>query len=171
MFNLVSTKFLNVIEQHSNGIMNCWLERMKSDPATAVFLNENMVFVKSKAQSMMENMFYWISNDISKEELGKIFSEEGRLMFCREIPLCEVVRAMETGRRTLIEYVESETSSESALHLHQMGEFNVRVTLFFDRAIYFIIRGYNDELRSRLFNSDTHQVEKGSIFFEEGFYN
>ena len=93
-------------------------------------------------------------------------------MFGRGIPLCEVTRAMNAGRRTLLQYTENGIIIESALQIHQMREFDKRVTLFFDRAQYYMIRGYIEEMRSRASSLNVLMRDNSDeVFFDDSFYN
>ncbi len=172
MVNLISEKILQLVEASAGEIMKKWIEGLYTDPMTASFLDENTGFVENKARVMLKNMIYWISNDISKEELGIICFNEGREMFGRGIPLCEVTRAMNAGRRTLLQYTENGIIIESALQIHQMREFDKRVTLFFDRAQYYMIRGYIEEMRSRASSLNVLMRDNSDeVFFDDSFYN
>jgi len=101
-----------------------------------------------------------------KEDVGKRYAAEGMELFRMRIPLCEVIRSMYLLRRTLWLFVVNESDFDSALQLHQMRELNDRVILFFDRAEYYVIRGYMEEMNRKikeLWNLKQEDTEK--IFF------
>jgi len=88
-----------------------------------------------------------------------------------KIPLCEIIRAMYVLRRTLWLFVQNESAFDSAFQLHQMREMSDRVILFFDRAEYYVIRGYMEELNrnmKELWSLTSEDTDK--IFFERSFY-
>ena len=164
-------KLANLIEKHSAEIVRRWLEAIQSDPATASFSKNNVAYVRSKAGDLLRHINQWIGYDASKQEIGKRYAVEGRDMFDMGVPLCEVIRAMYVLRRTLWQFVENESGFDSAFELKQMRELDERITRFFDRAEYYVIRGYMEEMNRkmkelwRLTSADTDK-----IFFERSFY-
>ncbi len=89
-----------------------------------------------------------------------------------DIPLCEGIRALTLLKRALWLFVVYESAFESALELNQMRELNDRVVLFFDRAEYYFIRGYIEEMNKSIkerWNLSDNDTEL--IFFKKSFYN
>jgi hypothetical protein len=169
---LISDKLVEVIEKHSKVIVKRWSNRLVADPTTSSYTQKNIGYVQSKAQALLEHLGKWVSYDTSKADVGKIYAKEGMDLFNMGIPLCEVIRALYTLRRTLWLFVENESLFESALQLHQMKELSDRVILFFDRAEYYAIRGYMEEMNRKMKKLWKLKAEDTSkIFFETSFYN
>jgi hypothetical protein len=172
MIHLISDKLVELVEKHCKVIIKRWTARLVSDPTTSSFSQKNIDFVETKAKTLLEHMGRWVSYDTSKEEIGKRYAEEGIELFKMNIPLCEAIRAMYTLRRTLWLFVENESLFDSAFQLHQMKELSDRVILFFDRAEYYIIRGYMEEMNRKM--KDLWKLkadDTNKIFFEKSFYN
>jgi len=171
MVHLISDKLVDLVANHSDDIVRRWTMRLLSDPATQSFTEKNTPYVEEKAKDALSNLGKWVSYDTTKEDVGKRYADEGIDMFNMEIPLCEVIRAMYVLRRTLWLFVENESAFDSAFQLHQMRELSDRVILFFDRAEFYIIRGYTEEMNRKikeLWNVSAEETEK--IFFNKSFY-
>ncbi len=172
MINLISNKLVEFVEKHSDVIIKDWVNRLTSGKAESTFTADNISFVRKKAEYILNNLNKWISYDTTKQEIGKRFAQEGRELFNRSIPLCEVFRSFILLRRVLWLLVVNESGFDSAYKLHQMRELNDRVILFFDRAYYYVTRGYMEEMNQKmkeLWNLTKEDTEK--VLFNESFYN
>jgi hypothetical protein len=167
--HLISDKLVELVEKHSDAIIKRWIERLKIDPTTTLYKN-NIEYLGEKAKAILQQFGQWVSYDTSKEEIGKRYADDGIELFKMQVPLCEAIRAMYLLRRTLWLDVETESVFNSALQLHQMKELNDRVILFFDRAEYYLIRGYMEEMNrsiKKLWALKPEDTEK--IFFSRSF--
>ncbi len=171
MIHLISDKLVELVENHSSVIVKRWTKLLIDDPATASFSREHLKYVEDKAQSILKQLRVWVSYDTTKEEVGRLYANEGIEFFKMGIPLCEVIRAVFVLRRTLWLFVQNESVLNSSFELHQMTELSDRVILFFDRAEFYIIRGYTEAMSKKmmeLWKLDNNETEK--IFFERSFY-
>ncbi len=171
MMHLISDKLVDLVANHSDDIVKRWVVRLLSDPATQSFTEKHMPYVEEKAKEVLAKLGKWVSYDTKKEEVGKRYAEEGGNFFKMEVPLCEAIRATYVLRRTLWLFVENESAFDSAFQLHQMRELNDRVILFFDRAEFYMIRGYTEEMNRKikeLWDVSADETEK--IFFNRSFY-
>ncbi|MCP4129492.1 MAG: hypothetical protein GY754_00610 [bacterium] len=172
MIHLISDKLVELIEKHSDIILKRWSKRLLSDPTTASFSELNMKYAEDKARGVLENLSKWVGYDTMKEDVGRRYATEGKDLFKMGIPVCEAHRALVVLRRTLWLFIVNEAAFDSAFQLHQMRELNDRVILFFDRAGFYLLRGYTEEMNQKikeLWKVSDEDTEK--IFFERSFYN
>ncbi len=166
----ISDKLVALVEKHHDDIIRRWIEIIKIDPATSTY-QKDIEYLGAKAKYIFKHIDRWIGYDTMKEDVGKRYAAEGMELFRMKIPLCEVIRSMYLLRRTLWLFVVNESDFDSALQLHQMRELNDRVILFFDRAEYYVIRGYMEEMNRKikeLWNLKQEDTEK--VFFINSFY-
>jgi hypothetical protein len=171
MMNLISNKLVEFVETHSDIIVKEWLNRVK-DNEVSTFTIDNIDFVRTKAEYILKHLNQWVGYDTTKQEVGKKYAEEGKEYFNMGIPLCEVFKSMGLLRSVLWFFVVNESSFDSAFQLHQMRELNDRVILFFDRAQFYITRGYMEAMNKKikeLWNLSDDDTEK--ILFQNSFYN
>jgi hypothetical protein len=169
---LISDKLVELVEKHSDVIIKRWMVRLAADPTTSSYTQAHIDFFGAKARNILQNLGLWVSYDTTKDAVGKRYADEGMEAFKMKIPLCEVIRGMYTLRRILWLFVANESAFDSAFQLHQMKELNDRVILFFDRAEYYLIRGYMEEMNRSikdLWSIKPEDTEK--IFFSRSFYN
>ncbi len=171
MVHLISDKLVQLVETHADIIVKRWINKLLSDPTTSSFSQRNIEYVEGKARSILKHLRDWVSYETTKEEVGRRYADEGIDLFKMGIPLCETHRAMFVLRRTLWLFVVNESMFDSAFELHQMRELNDRVILFFDRAEYYLLRGYTDMMHTKmkeLWSLTEDDTEK--IFFHKSFY-
>lgn len=90
----------------------------------------------------------WLGTDKhTTGEVKKIYTELGKKRYREGIPLHEVVLAFMLIKRHLWLYVQEQQFFDSSYELHQALELNNKVVLFFDRVIYLVTMGYEEELR------------------------
>jgi len=172
MVHLISDKLVELVASHSDQIIKRWAARLITDPTTSSFSQQNLDLIKKKADTIITQMGRWVSFDTSKEEIGRTYADEGRSLFEMGIPLCEVLRALVVLRRQLWLFVVNESSFDSAFELHQMRELNDRVILFFDRAQYYLTRGYTESMHRKMKElTGITKADAEKIFFEHSFYN
>jgi len=172
MMHLISDKLVELVENHSDVILKRWKRRLLSDPTTGSFSEHNLKYVEDKALGVLHQLRKWVSYDTNKEDVGRRYAEEGIDLFNMSIPLCEAVRALVVLRRVLWLFVVNESSFDSAFELHQMRELNDRVILFFDRAQYYLTRGYTESMHKKMKElCDCKDGLDDKIFFENSFYN
>jgi hypothetical protein len=171
MMHLISNKLVEFVEKHSDVIIKEWLNRIKNNEISD-FTKENVDFVRKKAEYILKHLNQWVSYDTTKQEIGKKYAEEGKEFFDKGVPLCEVFRTMVLLRRVLWLFVVNESGFDSAFQLHQMRELNDRVILFFDRAYYYLTRGYMEEMNKKMkeqLKLSSEDTEK--VLFINSFYN
>ncbi len=131
------------------------------------FSKEHIDYVVARARNVLVDLETWIGYDASKDEIGRNYAGEGMKLFELGIPLCEAHRALVVLRRMLWNFVEIESDFDTMFELSQIRELSDRVILFFDRALYYLIRGYSEEMNRRmksLWKLTDEDTDK--IFFE-----
>ncbi len=172
MVHLISDKLVTLVEKHSDQIIKRWTTRLLTDPTTSSFSKKHIDYIEKKAHFILKNLGRWVSYETSKEEVGMRYAEEGMDLYKMQIPLCEAIRALYTLRRTLWLFVVNESAFDTAFQLHQMSELSDRIILFFDRAEYYVVRGYMEEMNKKIkemWNLTPEDTSK--IFFDKSFYN
>ena len=171
MQHLISDKLINLIEHNKDTILRSWVDHLKSDPTTSSFLKTDLDKFEIKAKMTLKEIGHWASYDTPKEDVGRKYAQEGKGLFKMGIPLCEGVRALILLKRSLWLFVAYESDFESALELNQMRELIDRILLFFDRAQFYFIRGYLEEMHNKMKECWNLTDENTlNVFFDKSFY-
>jgi hypothetical protein len=89
----------------------------------------------------------WLGLDNhTTSEVQKVYTELGRKRYREGLPLHEVILAFMLIKRHLWVFIQEKQFLESTFEFSQALDLNNKVVLFFDRVIYFVIMGYEEEL-------------------------
>jgi hypothetical protein len=169
--HLMSDKLARMIETHTDQIVKRWLSEVQTDRAITSFGGVKAEKIRERLTNVIMHLREWISYDTTKDEIGRRYAAEGKEHFKGELPLCEIVRSFVLLKKAIWSFSINEITIDSAYELYQMSELNERIIIFFDQAIYYITRGYMEEMNSRmkeLWKLTDDDTEK--IFFRKSFY-
>ncbi len=144
---MIYTKLLKLIEDNANELSQRLCKDLLSKEETKGYrsLSEDEVF--KRVHDVYSNLGKWLSKDVDTvSEVEKAYTELGKKRFRENIPLNEVVLAFMLIKRHLWLYVREKQFLDSAYELYQALEMNNNVVYFFDRAIYYVTVGYEEEM-------------------------
>ena len=169
---LLSGRLASMIEAHSELIMKQWLSEVSNDETMSSITCGRAEYVRERISNILLNLREWISYDTTKVDIGRRYAAEGIEYFRRGIPLCEAVRSFVILKKIIWSFSMNECSIDSAYELYQMNEIYERIIIFFDQAIYYISRGYTEEMSHKmkeLWKLSDEDIDK--VFFQKSFYD
>ena len=140
-------KLVALIEGQADKLTERMVVKIREDPRLSGYHRLDDSELAHRALLVYSNLGHWLS-ETSEGHVEKEYSHLGRVR-CREgIPLSQVVMALLLTRRNLWSFVES-LGWSSIFDLRQQLDLEVLVVRFFDRAIYYVVRGYESEAWGR----------------------
>jgi hypothetical protein len=139
----VAQKLVELIENNAEELAKKWLEDIKKNvnaPTYKKYQDDHELY--HRAYRVYSQLGKWISRDTSKEEIKQYWTNLGIQRRKEGFALSEIILAMIMIRRQLWQKVQSEGLLDTAYDLYQAMDLFNRVTVFFDRAIYNAICGY-----------------------------
>ncbi len=138
-----SRRLVDLIETHAEELTNRWLAMVKEHPGTPTYANYNDTLMYDRAFDVYKNLSKWISADSDeKGEIRRKYMALGVQRYREGIPLSEVLMALLITRRVLWSKVQSEGMLDTAVELNMAMAMSNQVQLFFERALVFVARGY-----------------------------
>jgi hypothetical protein len=141
----VSKNFIALIEHHAKELTNQWLERVRKDPRTPTYHTFNRDELYSRAFNVYSQLGKWLSYDTTKEDIARIYTALGRERHKEGFVLSEVIHALILTRRVLWFKILSEGLLDTALDLNLALDLSNQTIVFFDRAIFYTIQGYESQ--------------------------
>lgn len=138
----VSQKLVDLIERNADELTNNWLREVLKDETLPTFRSYDIREIYERAFDVFSRLGKWISRETTKEEIAKHYMELGAQRRKEGFALSEIIQALIHIRRQLWLKVMEEGMLDTILDLYQTIELNNRVTVFFDRAIYYAAAGY-----------------------------
>jgi hypothetical protein len=152
---MLAARLIQLIETHAEGLTRQALQDLATNPRTRSFQAVPRAELESRTASLYRNLGAWIG-DARDDAVQAEYEEWGRRRFRQGVPLSEIVYALLVVKHHLRRYIRDhglvELSADSGaageflpVHLHGVQELNYMVGEFFDRALYYLARGYEAE--------------------------
>jgi len=136
-------KFTRLIEEHAEFLTKRWLSEVKKNSATKSYQNLPEKILTERVYTVYKNLSdYVLSDDPGYEKCARHYYNLGQERAKEKIPLSEVVYALILSRVVLWNYVGENGFIDNALELHKALNFYQKVNAFFDKALYFLVLGY-----------------------------
>lgn len=147
---MISEKLVSLIESNADDLTKHWLGDVRENPSTPTYHEFDEEKLYKRAHLVYSQLSHWISRSTSKDEIRNYYTRLGQERFEEGFALHEVVSALVLLKRHLWLYILSDGQLSTAFELYQSLELNNRVVLFFDRAIYYTIIGYEEAVRQKV---------------------
>jgi hypothetical protein len=153
--NMVAARLIQLIETHAEGLTRETLQDLATNPKTRSFQVVPRAELELRTGDLYRNLGAWIG-DPSDDAVQSEYEQWGRRRFRQGVPLSEIVYALLVVKHHLRRYIRDHglvgastdpvaTGEFLPVHLHGVQELNHMVGEFFDRALYYLARGYEAE--------------------------
>jgi hypothetical protein len=152
---MLASRLLELIETHAESLTKETLKDLATNPRTPSFHRVPAHELEARVYATYHNLGKWIGAQ-SEEAVRADYERWGATRFRQGIPLSEVAYALILVKHHLRRFVKDhglvEFSGDRAVagdligvQLHGIQELNYKVGEFFDRALYYLARGYEEE--------------------------
>jgi hypothetical protein len=145
---MLSTRLVQMIEDHAEELTRNVIRDVKSHSLTPHFQHVSHDELRHRTYGVYRNLGHWLSHK-TDEAIQTTYTELAKKRFAEGVPLSEVVYALILTKDHLRDYVRSAGLPDTAVELYQEQELHRLVGHFFDRAIYYTVRGYEGEAAHR----------------------
>jgi len=130
-----------MIEDHAEELTRGVLNDLASNRRTPAYHKLPREELHRRAYEVYRNLGRWLGQ---KDDtlIEASYGELGRRRYADGVPLSEVVYALTLTKGHLRNYIRSSGLVDSAVELYQEQELHRLVGHFFDRAIYYAVKGY-----------------------------
>ncbi len=141
---MFSYRLVRLIESHADALAEGLEEKSTEQSPGYSFSRYFGVELRERVYEIYRHLGEWL---LGKNELDieHRYSEIGRRRAQQKVPLSEVVQAIVLVKENLWEFLKSEAVMDRAIEI--MGELELlqMLEMFFDRAIYYAVVGYEEE--------------------------
>jgi hypothetical protein len=152
---MLSARLIALIETHADGLTEAALSDLATSPRTPSFHLVPADELRARVFATYHNLGKWIG-DPHDDAVRAEYASWGARRFRQGIPLSEIVHALILIKHHLRRFVRDhgllELSGDRAVpgdligvQLYGIQELNYQVGEFFDRAMYHLVRGYEQE--------------------------
>lgn len=145
---MLSVRLVRMIEEHAEELTGGVLNDLQSNPRTAAYHKLSREELHRRAYEVYRNLGRWLGQK-TDETIEASYNDLGKKRCAEGVPVSEVVYALILTKYHLRDYIRSAGLVDSAVELYQEQELHRLVGNFFDKAIYYTVKGYEREAATR----------------------
>lgn len=145
---MIATRLVRLIEEHSDDLAHGLMARLDRDPRLAELRRVPAAELRQRVYEVYRHMSDWLLNK-TESEIEARYTAIGARRAIQGVPLSQVIFALHAVKEYLWEFLQREGLVERHVELFQEIELLRLVERFFDRAIYFAARGYEQAEKAR----------------------
>jgi len=138
---MLSTKLLHRIEDHADELAASVMQRLQANENLPGYQSLSEAELYDRVWDVFKHLSEWLTEK-TEDRIRERYEELGRQRFRAGIPLHEVVLVLQITKDRILAFARSEAFSETAVELYGREELELRVSHFFYRSIYYLVRGY-----------------------------
>jgi len=148
--NILYNKFVQLIEESHQEISEQFMNDLLKNPDTVAYLNISRDTIYDASDRIYRDLSKWIEKNYPKSKIEDRYKKIGKDRFNQGIPFSQAQRAMVLQKRHLWLFVMNKLYDDLTSYKEAL-ELNNRVVLFFDRATFFMLHGYEEMIRGKAF--------------------
>jgi hypothetical protein len=143
---MLGLKLVRLIERHSEELALGLTQQVRDSERTSDFKKIPRDELRLAAVEVYRNLEEWLLQK-KEDDIGKRFRTIAARRASQGVRLCQLVWVLVISRNHLWHFLQQESFVDNIFEL--FGELEVQQMLnqFFDRAIYYSILGYEEEVR------------------------
>ncbi|HQF07510.1 MAG TPA: hypothetical protein PKX62_05305 [Spirochaetota bacterium] len=146
---ILANKFVKLIEESHEEITEIFMNDLLRHPETEAYRNSDRDDVYRFSDLVYKDLSVWISKEFSKEKIEERYGKMGKERCEAGIPVEQVLKALVLQRRHIWLFVMDKMYGDTTDYMEAL-ELNNRVTLYFDRAMIAMVKGYMKMMDRRM---------------------
>ena len=141
---IIGNKFVRLIEDHHQEIIEHFMNDVLNNKKTIAYRNFDQQGLYEIGSRVYRELSKWVTKDLPKDEVKEYYTKLGKLRSQEGIPASQFFQALVLLKRHMWLFIRKRLEDEIADYKQAM-EINDRVVLFFDRASYYMLTGYDEQ--------------------------
>ncbi|MCP4130030.1 MAG: hypothetical protein GY754_03330 [bacterium] len=141
----LSKQFTEMIEKNHLEITEYFMNDLFKNNDTAAYRSADRYLVYQSSDMIFRDLSVWLNRGYPKKKIKERYIALGKDHYSRGIPFPQVQKAMVLQKRYLWLLVMEQLTDEKTDYIEAV-ELHNRVTLFFDRATYYMLKGYDESI-------------------------
>lgn len=140
--NMLSDALVKLIEENGIRIARLWLQDVIVNPSTPSYNAFDRKKLVNRVLVVTSHFRDWLEGGYGGEDIRHFYMELGAVRRGEGFDLSEVLSAISLVRKHIWEFARSQNMWERTIDIYMILELEVRITQFFDRASFYIAKGY-----------------------------
>lgn len=149
---MLANRLIQLIENHSKSLTNAVMHDIQTSEHTRAFRKVPKEELAPRIAATYENLGRWIANP-NEDAIRQEYEDWGRTRFRQGIPFSELIYVLMLIKKHLRQFIKEHGLIDFAgdrvspeefvpMQLYSIQELNYQVGDFFDRALYYLVRGH-----------------------------
>jgi hypothetical protein len=141
---MLSVRLVQMIEDHAEELTRELIKDLQGNPRTPHYHHLSPEELHYRTYSVYRNLGHWVGQK-TEEPIAANYADLAIRRYGEGVPLEELVFALISTKNHLYSYIRSTGLMDSAVELHQERELRRLIGHFFDRAVYYAVKAYQNE--------------------------
>jgi len=143
--NILENRFVEIIEENHQGITEQYMNDLLKNQDTVAYRNIDRQKIYEESDRIYRELSKWIVKQYSKSEISRYYHKLGQDKFDQGVPFSQAQKALVLQRRHLWLFILDKLYYDASLYKEAL-ELNNRVVLYFDRAMFSLLEGYESRI-------------------------
>jgi hypothetical protein len=141
---MIAQRIVRLIQTHSDDLAKGLLEKLLNSEHTSDLKKVPGPELQQRVYEVYHNLSDWLLNK-TEADIERWYSSIGARRYTQRVPLSQVVCGLLMVKEHLWEFLRREALLDAPLEVFQELELFQLVDQFFDRAVFYAVRGYEHE--------------------------
>ncbi|MFO7614050.1 MAG: NUDIX domain-containing protein [Bacteroidales bacterium] len=138
----LSDKLVRFIEENAETIGQRWLADVKTNKTTRTYGISDEKRTYDRTMKVISQFSKWLGGEYGDQQIRDFYKDLGRTRKAEGFLLSEVLSALSLIRKHIWEFALSNQVYARTIDIYVSLELERRMILFFDRAAFYVARGY-----------------------------
>ena len=139
---MISQRLIRLVEQNAEHVIQDLIADVRRDPRTAAYHQMSDDDLHERGLDLYLNLGRWLTGR-TEFAIQTRYEALGRRRYQEKIPISQVLFAVTLAKVHLLDFLQGAAAGEAA-ELPLEYELALAVTQFWDKAIYYLARGYEE---------------------------
>ena len=140
--NLLSNRLIDLIEEHSGLIADLWMEDVRNNSSTPTYHVFDQQLLNHRVFLVISHFGQWLNGSYKGQDIVSYYENLGRKRKHEGFGLSEVISALSLTKKHIWEFALSRGMWRKTIDIYMILELERRISLFFDKATYYVAKGY-----------------------------
>jgi len=141
---MLSARLIQIIEDHAEQLTRGLIDDLLSNNHTPHYHHLTREELHYRTYEVYRHLGRWLSNE-TEAAIESSYTRLGKKRLAEGIPLSEIVYSLGLVKHHLLEYIHLSGMIDSAVDLYGDRELQRLVGRFFDKAVYYTVRGFEHD--------------------------
>lgn len=142
---MLSDALVGFIRDHAKEVTRLWFADVRSNPTTASYRKIDPDLLLERGATAVSQFRRWLKGHEADHEVRTFYQTLGRDRKTQGFAIHEVLSSLTLLRKHIWTYARSHGVWKRPLDVYRVLELNRRIALFFDKAIYHTVVGFEEK--------------------------